>query len=273
MCVLGYYIHNFDPFLVKFPPSWAIRGIRWYGAAYLVAFWLASRFLKRAYECNILKLSGTQQQNFLFAAFCGMLIGGRLGYALLYKFDYYATRPLEIFAIWEGGMASHSGFIGIFFSLLLFGRRYGYSVFSLADLTVPIGTLGIFLGRCANFINGELYGTVTEVPWAVIFEHSRLPRHPSQLYEAVGEGLLLFFWSLHFIRRNAHLKTHPGLLASHFLIYYGIIRYILEIFREPDATLIGFLSRGQFYSIFMILVGICCTFFLKKHPQNGCVFQ
>ncbi len=269
---LRYYVHNFDPFLVKFPPSWSIQGIRWYGVAYLSAFIFAAWFLKHEHTRGRLKLNDTQQQNFLFTVFCGMLLGGRLGYVLFYKFDYYLKRPLEIFAVWEGGMASHGGMIGILIALWIFGRRYHYSVFSLADLTVPLGTLGIFLGRCANFINGELYGTVTNVPWAVIFPNNPLPRHPSQLYEALGEGLLLLLWSMHFLRKNAHLKTHTGLLASHFLIYYGLIRYILELFREPDAEFIGCFSRGQFYSIFMVIVGIVCCFYVKKYPQEGCVF-
>lgn len=270
--MFAYWVHNLDPFLVKFPPSWSIQDIRWYGVAYLTAFIFAAWFLKHKHARGKLKLDCTQQQNFLFAVFCGMLLGGRLGYALFYKFDYYLKRPLEIFAVWEGGMASHGGIIGILFALLLFGRRYHYSVFSLADLTVPLGTFGISLGRCANFINGELYGTVTDVPWAVVFPNSPLPRHPSQLYEAIGEGLLLFLWSLYFIRKNTHLKTHPGLLVSCFLIYYGLIRYILENFREPDAELIGCFSRGQFYSIFTTLVGIGCCFYVKKHPQVGGVF-
>ena len=271
--MLAYWVHSLDPFLIKFPSSWSIQGIRWYGIAYLSAFLFAVIFLKHEYKRGRLKLDDTQQQNFLFAVFCGMLIGGRLGYVLFYKFDYYMNRPFEIFAVWEGGMASHGGLIGIFFALLLFGRRYYYSVFSLADLTVPLGTLGIFLGRCANFINGELYGTVTDVPWAVIFPNSPLPRHPSQLYEAVGEGLLLFLWSLYFIRKNTYLITHPGLLASRFLIYYGFIRYILEIFREPDAELIGCFSRGQFYSILMVIVGVGCRFYVKKYPKGGGVFE
>ena len=117
-----------------------------------------------------------------------------------------------------------------------------------------------------------LFRSVTDVPWAVIFPNSPLPRHPSQLYEALGEGLLLFLWSLYFIRKNTHLKTRPGLLVSRFLIYYGLIRYILEIFREPDAELIGCFSRGQFYSIFMVLIGIGCCFYVKKYPQEGRVF-
>ena len=271
--MLAYWVHNLDPFLIKFPPSWSIQGIRWYGVAYLAAFVFASWFLKHEYTRGRLKLDDTQQQNFLFTLFCGMLIGGRLGYVLFYKFDYYLKRPLEIFAVWEGGMASHGGFIGIFIALLLFGRRYHYSVFSLADLTVPLGTFGIFLGRCANFINGELYGTVTDVPWAVVFPNSFIPRHPSQLYEAIGEGLLLFLWSLYFLRKNTHVKTRPGLLASRFLIYYGLIRHILEIFREPDAELIGCFSRGQFYSIFMVLIGIGCACCLRKCSKSNCVFK
>ncbi len=270
--MFGYWVHSLDPFLVKFPSSWSIQGIRWYGVAYLAAFIFASWFLKHEHARGRLKLNGTQQQNFLFAVFCGMLLGGRLGYALFYKFDYYMAQPLEIFAVWEGGMASHGGMIGILIALWIFGRRYHYSVFSLADLTVPLGAFGIFLGRCANFINGELYGTITDIPWAVIFPNSSLTRHPSQLYEAIGEGLLLFFWSLHFIRNNTHLKTHPGVLTNRFLIYYGLIRYVLELFREPDAELIGCFSRGQFYSILMVIVGIGCWLYVKKYPKEGGVF-
>ena len=270
--MLAYWTHNLDPFVIKFPPHWPIPGIRWYGVAYLLGFLSAYFWLQQGYAHGKIKLSPSQQQGFLFACFCGILIGGRLGYVLFYQWEYYRLHPLEIFSIWEGGMSAHGGFLGIFFSLFLWGHRHHVSVFSLTDLTIPCGTLGIFFGRCANFINGELYGTCSQLPWAVIFPPDAIPRHPSQIYEALGEGLLLFLWSCQTIRKKSFIRTHPGVFSGCFLIYYGIIRYVMEYFREPDAPFIAIFSRGQFYSIGMIAIGVLFTYLLQKYPPKGCVF-
>ena len=266
--MLAYWVHTLDPFLVKFPNNWPIDGIRWYGFAYLLSFILAGTFLSVLYRKNKISLSPHSQQNFLFALFLGILLGGRLGYVFLYDPSFYLANPVKIFCIWEGGMSSHGGFLGILISLLIFGRKNNLSTFSLLDLTIPLGTLGIFFGRCANFINGEVFGTYTTVPWAVIFNNDILARHPSQLYEAFFEGFVLFIWSYLYIFRSKKLIKIPGLLAAYFLVIYSIERFFLEYFREPDAPLIGFFSRGQFYSLITLFVGVICIYYVKTRKTS-----
>lgn len=273
--MLAYWVHNLDPFLIKFPQNWPVEGIRWYGFAYFLAFWLAYLFLKQLGNKGLLKLSYEQQQTYLFSLFCGILLGGRLGYVLFYQFDYYCENLFEIVAIWHGGMSSHGGFIGIVLALYWLSKKQNYSLFSLTDLTVWLGSLGIFFGRCANFINAEVIGKPTQVAWGILYNGEWLARHPSQLYEAFGEGLLIFILATYFIFKKQTVLHSPGKLSCNFLIFYGIIRCFLEVFREPDAPLICNLSRGQFYSIFVLLIGIALKFYVKKHPvsQSRCIFK
>ena len=266
------WVHNLDPFFVKFPDGWFIEGIRWYGVAYLLSFLLAVFFLKHLFTKKVIRLDESAQQRFIFALFCGVLLGGRLGYAFFYAFNYYTQNPVEILQIWKGGMSFHGALIGIFFSFYIFGKKEHYKLLSLTDLTVPLGTLGIFLGRCANFINGEVYGRFTNVPWGVYFNHELLARHPSQLYEAFGEGLLLFFVS-YFLVKKRSVTQNSGYLTSVFLILYSFIRFLLEYVREPDAPLIGPLTRGQFYSIFMCLAGILCFYYAKTDAKTKSQFN
>ncbi len=273
--MLAYWVHNLDPFLIKFPPTWPIDGIRWYGFAYFLAFWLAYLFLKQLGNKGLLKLSYEQQQTYLFALFFGVLLGGRLGYVLFYQFDYYWENLFEIVAIWHGGMSSHGGFIGITLALYWLSRKQKYALFSLTDLTVWLGSLGIFFGRCANFINAEVIGKPTQMAWGILYNGELFARHPSQLYEALGEGLLIFIIATYYIFKKQIVIHSPGKLSCNFLIFYGIMRCFLERFREPDAPLICNLSRGQFYSIFVILIGILLKIYVKKHPvsQNRCIFK
>ncbi|MFQ6723589.1 MAG: prolipoprotein diacylglyceryl transferase [Opitutales bacterium] len=273
--MLAYWVHNLDPFLIKFPPPWPIDGIRWYGFAYFLAFWLAYLFLKQLGNKGLIKLSYEQQQTYLFALFCGILLGGRLGYVLFYQFDYYWENLFEIVAIWHGGMSSHGGFIGITLALYWLSRKQKYALFSLTDLTVWLGSLGIFFGRCANFINAEVIGKPTQMAWGILYNGELFARHPSQLYEALGEGLLIFILATYSIFKKKTVIHSPGKLSCNFLIFYGIMRCFLERFREPDAPLICNLSRGQFYSIFVILVGALLKLYVKKHPisQNRCIFK
>ncbi len=273
--MLAYWVHNLDPFLIKFPQNWPIEGIRWYGFAYFLAFWLAHLLLKQLGNKGLLKLSYEQQQTYLFALFCGILLGGRLGYVLFYQIDYYCKNLSEIFAIWHGGMSSHGGFIGITFALYWVGRKQKYALFSLTDLTVWLGSLGIFFGRCANFINAEVIGKPTQVVWGILYNGEFFARHPSQLYEAFGEGFLIFTIATYYIFKKQVVIYSPGKLSCNFLIFYGMIRCFLELFREPDASLICNLSRGQFYSIFVILIGLLLKLYVKKHPisQNRCIFK
>lgn len=273
--MLAYWTHTLDPFLIKFPDTWPLQGIRWYGFAYFVSFLLAYLLLKRWHRSGKIKLNGEMSQNFLFALFCGILLGGRLGFVLFYQWPYYVQHPLEVFAIWQGGMSAHGAFLGIVVALLLFGKKSHWSFFSLSDLAIPLGTLGIFFGRCANFINGEVYGRLTEVPWGVLFANEYCPRHPSQLYEAMGEGLLLFLWSRRRCFHDVNIVKTPGLLASHFLVAYGILRFALEFFREPDAPLVYIFSRGQFFSLWAVAFGLYFSRYVKKLKisPSTCVFN
>jgi phosphatidylglycerol:prolipoprotein diacylglycerol transferase len=209
-------------------------------------------------------LPAGQVTDLIVALVFGVLIGGRLGYFLLYDFDLLAHRPLVLLRVWEGGMASHGGFLGGVLAMGWFARANGLSFLHLGDVVATTAPVGLLLGRIANFINGELWGKVTHVPWAVIFPKSAsegmpaaliLPRHPSQLYEAALEGALLLvllqwrFW------KSDVVRTQPGRLSGEFLVAYAVVRAVGEIFREPDASLILGLSRGTFYSIFLVIAG------------------
>ncbi|MDR2603709.1 MAG: prolipoprotein diacylglyceryl transferase [Puniceicoccales bacterium] len=261
--ILGYYIHSINPFAIKFSERCFIEGIRWYGIFYLLTFGFMFFALNFYSKKNKSPLSGEQNISFLSYAIAGVIAGGRIGYTLLYCPGTFIRNPLEIFAIWHGGMSSHGGFVGIIIAMIIFCKKSNVSLLSLADICSTIAPFGFLLGRIANFINGELYGKITNVKWAVIFPQSSysplclsvIPaRHPSQLYEAFLEGLLLFvymqtrFWTKE--------KITPGKLSGEFLILYSIFRISVEFFREPDAQLILGMSRGQFYSVFLLLFGI-----------------
>ncbi len=282
--MLGYWIHNLDPFLVRFPPKMVLPGIRWYGVAYflgfIVAWWQINWYRAR----RGLKLSVDQQQSLLSFVFIGLVIGGRLGYALLYEGACYWHYPHKIFYFWEGGMASHGAFIGVFLSLWIFAHRYQFSLFSLGDLVVTLAPVGIFFGRIGNFINGELYGRITDVPWAVIFPTAGpvanfpieciAPRHPSQLYEALAEGLFLFFYTQFRLWKGTDVVKFPGRLAAEFLTLYGIVRIVCEMFREPDAPLLWGFSRGQAYSIFCVFIGFILLAYIRgrKNASSASLF-
>jgi phosphatidylglycerol:prolipoprotein diacylglycerol transferase len=203
------------------------------------------------------------RSNLMTTLILGVLLGGRLGYMLFYDFEAFIANPLLFFRVDQGGMASHGGMLGVFLALLWFARKR-YRLFELGDVIVTLAPLGLCFGRIANFINGELWGRVSSVSWAVIFPASPQvydpasgvfapePRHPSQLYQALLEGALLFAY----LQWRFWKKRPPvGQLGGEFLVGYGILRIIGECFREPDASLVLGMSRGQFYSIFLILAG------------------
>jgi phosphatidylglycerol:prolipoprotein diacylglycerol transferase len=261
--ILGYYIHNINPFAIKFSEQYFVEGIRWYGIFYLLTFGFMFFALNFYSKKNKSLLSVEQNTSFLNYAIVGVVIGSRMGYMLLYCPGIFVHNPLEIFAVWHGGMSSHGGFIGIIIAMVIFCKKNNVPLLSLADICSTIAPFGFLLGRIANFINGELYGKITDVKWAVIFPKSGyfpshpslIPaRHPSQLYEASLEGLLLFVYMQ--IRFWTTTKITPGKLSGEFLILYSIFRIFVEFFREPDAQLILSMSRGQFYSIFLLLFGI-----------------
>jgi phosphatidylglycerol---prolipoprotein diacylglyceryl transferase len=262
--VNGHWVDDLSPFLIRFTENF---GIRYYGLAYLLGFALALWLLHRYVRAGRAQLPREKVEEIVVAIVLGVLIGGRLGYFILYEPTRLLHEPLALFRVWDGGMASHGGFIGVTIALWWFSRREHVSFFHIGDLVASTTPAGLFFGRIANFINGELPGKVSDVRWAMIFPHSGfespntplhliLPRHPSQLYEAALEGALLFalvqwrFW------RTDVVRTQPGRLSGEFLIAYAIVRMIGEIFREPDASLFFGLSRGTFYSIFLIVAGL-----------------
>lgn len=259
-----YWVDNFDPFLIRFGGEW---GIRYYGLAYVAAFAAANLMLRYLYRKGKSPLAGNAISSLMLYLILGVLIGGRLGYMLLYGWHTFVQNPLSIFMVWQGGMSSHGGFIGVAVACYFSAKKTNLSFWTVSDLLCVVAPVGLFLGRIANFINGELWGRVTTVPWAVIFPKSApsgtpieliVARHPSQLYEALLEGFLLgiFAW-WRFDDTNAR-HTH-GRLTGEFLLVYGVLRILGEQFREPDASLIFGLSRGIFYSIFMLLAGAAIT--------------
>ena len=200
----------------------------------------------------------------------GAVIGGRVGYCLLYQLEQTLNNPLVIFEVWNGGMSSHGGFVGAIVAILLFAKKFGYNALILSDLVCTTVPICLFLGRICNFINSELVGRVTTVPWAVIFVRSgdHLSRHPSQIYEAMGEGLVLWLILQWIIKNRNNISSYfHGMITILFLILYSVIRIFCECFREPDAALIGQLTRGQFYSLLSFVLGIILFFLAKKYKS------
>jgi len=253
---LAYWVHTWKPFLFQFNDS---IGVRFYGLAYVLGFVGAGWLFHRYAIARRSLLPSEKIGDFMIALVLGVMIGGRLGSFLLYHPEELWQNPLNFFRVWEGGMASHGGFVGVTVACIIFARRQKIPFFHLADLIASASSLGLLLGRIANFINGELWGKVTTVPWAVIFPQSPeplMPRHPSQLYEAGLEGALLLAYMQWRFWRSDIVRLQPGRLCGEFLIGYAIVRAIGERFREPDADLIWGLSRGTFYSIFLLIAGI-----------------
>ena len=267
---LAFWVQNLDPFIVRFSEN---VGIRWYGFAYFMGFIVAALLLSIYYKHGKSPLNPDQQTTLLTALIVGVLVGGRLGYMLLYDFNNLINNPLTLFKVWKGGMASHGGFLGVFLTTLWYCKRARNHLFTITDIVSTLTPAGLFFGRIANFINGYLWGKISYVPWAVIFPNSAPgtpvqfigPRHPSQLYEALLEGLLLFIYTQYRFWKKRE-STPKGKLSGEFLIGYAVLRFIVEFFREPDSTLILHLSRGQFYSIFIALGGL--SFILIANKLN-----
>jgi len=259
---LAYWVHDLSPFLIQFSDTF---GIRYYGLSYIAGFasawWLLGFYAKR----GLTPLGAAQLGDLVTSLVIGVLVGGRLGYFLFYDFTDLVKNPLIVFRVWDGGMASHGGFIGVAVALWWSGRSTRLPWRHLGDLVAGAAPLGLLFGRVANFINGELWGKPSTVPWAVIFPHSAepgtplamiAPRHPSQLYAAVLEGLVLFILMQALIWKTPLLRRAPGRITGCFLLAYAVVRSISEIFREPDAGLILGLSRGTFYSFFAAAAGL-----------------
>jgi phosphatidylglycerol:prolipoprotein diacylglycerol transferase len=263
---------NFDPVLISIGPL----AIRWYALAYIVGIllgWLYARILIRneALWGGRAPLTVGDFDDFIVWITLGIILGGRLGYVLFYNPAYFAANPLEIVQIWGGGMSFHGGFAGCVIAVLLFARSARVPVLSLGDLTCAVAPIGLFLGRIANFINGELWGRTTDVPWAFVFPGAGpLPRHPSQLYEAALEGLVLFIVLAVAVRMGS-LKR-PGLTIGLFAIVYALGRSFCEFFREPDPQL-GFLwgglTMGMLLSIPLFLAGLAFVRYAMRRPALG----
>jgi phosphatidylglycerol---prolipoprotein diacylglyceryl transferase len=264
-----YWVHNLDPFLFQFTESF---GIRYYGLAYALGFlagmWLLHLFCKHGKA----ELTAEQQSFIITSMMIGVLLGGRIGYMLFYAIEDVLRRPWVIFQVWKGGMASHGGFIGVLIACWWVARKLKITFLQLGDLLCPLVPPGILLGRIANFINGELWGKVSHVSWAVIFPQSAplgtpleliAPRHPSQLYAAGLEGGILLAYSQWRLWKTDVLN-HPGRLSGEFLMIYAVVRIFGEQFRQPDAPLIMDLSRGSFYSIFLLIAGAYLIFRSRK---------
>ena len=312
--MLAYYIHDLDPLIFRL---WDNVGPRWYGLAYVLAFvfaWLLLRVLSRR---GYLDLPISALGDFVtWVAFFGVMVGGRIGYVIFYKPEMLRD-PVSILRVWEGGMSSHGGILGVVIFTLIYSRRHKLPWTNPGDNLCVVAPIGLFLGRCANFINGELYGRVTNVSWAMQFPKALFdsanaaeadralaacmhvdpstltarqvsemteklaadvhtnpqtaaclrgilsPRHPSQLYEAALEGVVLFA-VLWFVRTR--FRTPNGLITGLFLIVYSILRIIVENFREPDAPLVGMFTRGQFFSFFTIAIGIGFIVVARRYP-------
>jgi phosphatidylglycerol:prolipoprotein diacylglycerol transferase len=238
---------------------------------YLLAFTLVLLLGRWRISHGLTKLTARDLDDLLFFGMLGTIVGGRLGYVLFYKASFYLAHPLDLIKVWEGGMSFHGGLIGVIVAMLLFARRRGFTFWQIADFIAPLVPLGIAAVRVGgNFVNGELWGRVTDVPWGMVFPqaHDGLPRHPSQLYEAAGEGILLFILVWWFARRPRPEAAVSGV----FLIGYGIVRFAVEFTREPDDFLgllaLG-LSMGQWLSLPMIAAGIAIvTWAYRRAPPE-----
>jgi phosphatidylglycerol:prolipoprotein diacylglycerol transferase len=265
---------DLNPVAVKIGPL----AIRWYGLAYVTGLFLGWRYtvlLARQKRFNPpgARPTPADLDDFLFWAAAGVLIGGRLGIVLFYRPSDYLADPISILRIWEGGMSFHGGLIGVLTAMVLFTRRRRFPFFQLADLVACATPIGLFFGRLANFVNGELWGRTTDVPWAMVFPGAGPdPRHPSQLYEAGTEGLILFV-ILAILAQRPAIRTRTGLLSGLFLIGYSIARAICELFRQPDAYLphsgffFGGISMGQMLSAPMLLGGIAIVAWALRRPK------
>ncbi|RMF13021.1 MAG: prolipoprotein diacylglyceryl transferase [Alphaproteobacteria bacterium] len=246
-----------DPVLVRIGPL----AIRWYSLAYLAGLLFGWWYLKRLVRVARLSLAQQAVDDFLLYATFGVILGGRLGYVIFYKPSLYLSDPLEIVRLWDGGMSFHGGLIGVAVAILLFARRFQVAVLRFSDLVAVVAPIGLFFGRLANFINGELWGRPADLPWAMVFPRDplQIPRHPSQIYEATLEGLLLFaILNFLFWRRPAWRQREGGLTGV-FLAGYGTARFLVEYTRAPDSFLgliAGVMSMGQILSLPLILAGL-----------------
>ena len=256
------FINNFDPVAFQIMSF----GIRWYSLSYILGIVIGWSLCKKIF----IKNSDINEKfdDYIAYLIIGIILGGRIGYVIFYNFSYYLDNIFDIFKIWQGGMSFHGGLVGVIVSSFLFAKKNNQNPFFYLDLVSLVAPIGIFFGRLANFINSELYGTATDVPWSVIFiKVDNLSRHPSQLYEAILEGVILFLILLFFTNKN-YLKK-PGLISGLFIIFYSLFRFFVEFFRIPDEQ-IGYLildlTMGQIISLVFMTIGII-LFYLKNENK------
>ena len=256
------FINNFDPVAFQILSF----EIRWYSLAYIIGIVIGWTLCKKIF----IKNSDINEKfdDYITYLIIGIILGGRIGYIIFYNFSYYLDNVLDIFKIWQGGMSFHGGLLGVIVSSYIFAKKNNQNPFSYLDQVSLVAPIGIFFGRLANFINSELYGKASDVPWSVIFiKVDNLSRHPSQLYEAILEGIILFLILIYFINRN-YLKK-PGLISGLFLIFYSLFRFFIEFFRVPDEQ-IGYLilnlTMGQIISLVFASIGIT-IFYLKNENK------
>ena len=253
------FINNFDPVAIQI---FSVE-IRWYSLAYIVGI-LAGWILSKKIFISKLEIK-EKFDDFITYAILGIIVGGRLGYVLFYNFNYYSNNFFEIFKIWQGGMSFHGGLLGVIIISIWFSKKNDHNPFDYLDIVSIVAPIGIFFGRIANFINSELYGVESNLPWAVKFiKIDNLYRHPSQLYEALFEGLILFLILLYFKRKK--FAQNPGFISGLFLLFYSIFRFCIEFLRVPDEQLgylIFGLTMGQIISFIFIIIGIYLI--INKH--------
>ena len=260
------FTHNLDPVLVNF----GLFAIRWYSLAYiggiLIGWWFGKKIIIRRFQNTGQKFNIREFDDLITYLIISIIVGGRIGYIIFYNFGYYISNPLDIIKIWEGGMSFHGALVGIIIGTYFFSIKRKISTFFLLDVIACVSPIGIFFGRITNFINGELIGKITNVSWGVIFPTvDSFARHPSQLYEAFLEGIVLFFL-LNFFIFKKNYKT--GTCSFLFLIFYGLFRIISEIFREPDPQLgyfFNLFSMGTILSFLMILFSLVIFRLVKKN--------
>ena len=257
------FINNFDPVAIQI---FSLE-IRWYSLAYiagiLFGWFVAKKIFIKNQDIN------KKFDEYITYLVVGIILGGRIGYILFYNLEFYLNNLIDIFKIWEGGMSFHGGLIGVIIASIIFGKINNHNPFLYMDIVALVAPIGIFFGRISNFINSELYGKVTDLPWSVTFiQIDNLPRHPTQIYEALLEGIILFVILINF--KNKKFLFNPGLISSLFLIFYSIFRFSIEFLRVPDTQL-GYLlfnlTMGQILSVILMLTGLVLFYFKNENKQ------
>ena len=267
-------VHNFDPILIDL----GLFQIRWYSIAYILGIIIGWMYaikiinLTSANKYGFEQIKTSHLNDLIIYLVIGIVLGGRLGYVFFYNFEYYSQNLFDILKLWQGGMSFHGGLVGVIVSIILFSKKTKTNFFKFADIVSCVAPIGIFLGRIANFINGELYGKISALPWAIIFPNEgSVARHPSQIYEAILEGIILFIL-INYLALKKDLLFKTGYISGYFLILYSILRIFSENFREPDTHLgyfFNYFSMGIILSSITFLVGCFIIFLIRNNEKNN----